>query len=241
MSKIIVANWKMNGSLEMAYSYCTSLKALAKATPPSNTLVICPPAPYLTFLNGALSGTCISIGAQDCSAHEKGAFTGSMNAAMVNDAGGRYVIIGHSERRQQFQESPETLTAKITQALDQSLIPIFCIGEHLADFEAGQTNKTLTAQLTSLKGITGNVIIAYEPVWAIGTGKVASPDTIQSTCAFIQETVKKTYNLDCPLLYGGSVTPENAPSILTLPAVQGLLVGGASLNAEGFWAISRAA
>jgi triosephosphate isomerase len=241
MSKIIVANWKMNGSLEMAHAYCTTLKALAKKTPPTNTLVICPPSPYLSFVNGALSGTCISLGAQDCSAHEKGAFTGSTSAQMLQDVGCPYVIIAHSERRQQFNESLEDLTSKVTQALTNKLIPIFCIGESLADFEAGKTNDTLIYQLTSLKGINAPLIIAYEPVWAIGTGKVASPEVIEKTCLFIQSHLKDTYALTCPILYGGSVTPENAGDILALPSVDGLLVGGASLKADGFWAIAQAA
>lgn len=223
----MIANWKMNGSLEQAHDFCTAFSACAKASNTNNTIVLCPATPYLSFLNGALSGTTISLGAQDCAPAQKGAHTGDTSAEMLHDVGASYVIIGHSERRQHHQESNDLLMQKIIQARQAALTPLFCVGESAQDHEGGRTQDVLKQQLQVLEHFKSveDLIVAYEPVWAIGTGKVASAADIQRTCDFIKNHLK-TYDLTPPILYGGSVKASNAAEILSQPAVTGVLVGG---------------
>ena len=241
MTHYIVANWKMNGSLESAHDFCTTFTKFYREGTTENTVVLCPSSPYLTFVNGALTGTDIALGAQDCSGADKGAFTGETSAQMLGDVGCDYVIIGHSERRQHHKEPNELLRSKIQRALDEGLNPIFCIGESEADFEAGKTQDILKEQLKALSPFEneGRLIVAYEPVWAIGTGKVASLDDIQTTCAFLKEELVSAYDLAAPILYGGSVKANNAKEIMDLEAVDGVLVGGASLDPQEFWNIAK--
>ncbi len=242
MTKYMVANWKMNGSLETAHDFCQTFTRLFHAHQTDNTIVIFPPHPYLSFTNGALSGTDISLGAQDCSGASEGAFTGETSATMLADVGCSYVIIGHSERRQQHQESNTFLSDKIKCALEANLRPIFCIGESEQDFETGKTQEVLKTQLQVLNDFKGNdkLILAYEPVWAIGTGKVARLDDIENTCAFLKKELFDVYQLSSPILYGGSVKADNAKDILSLQSIGGVLVGGASLKPDEFWKISTA-
>lgn len=242
MTKLIVANWKMNGTKESTHEFCQQITALTQETNTQNTLVICPPTPYLTLLQNDLKNSDIRLGSQDCSAAPEGAYTGDVSAEILRDIGCDYVLIGHSERRQHHKESNDLLSEKMQQALEVNLQPIFCVGESEADYEANGTHDVLTEQLKVLGAFKGNknIIVAYEPVWAIGTGKVASPEDIQNTCAFIEKTLFNDYGLSSSILYGGSVKGDNATAILSLPAVGGVLVGGASLKAKEFWKISTA-
>lgn len=238
--KLIVANWKMHGDLEMAYAYVWELLELRNEGGGKNTLVICPPTPYLSFVAGRLAASGVGLGAQDCSAHEKGAFTGEVSAPMLADVGCRYVIIGHSECRHYHQESSEALANKIHQALAAHLIPIFCVGEMEQDREQGITQQVLEQQLSILASFRGHsLVIAYEPVWAIGTGRIPQNQDIEEACALIRK-VATFYEIKPTILYGGSVKAENAQEILSLPEVEGALVGGASLKPLEFWKIASA-
>ena len=243
MTKLIVANWKMNGTLDSTQGFCQQIIGLAQETKTANTLVICPPAVYLEALKNSLKHSDIKVGSQDCSAASNGAYTGEISAEMLGDIGCHYVIIGHSERRQHHKESNELLSKKLHRALEANLRPVFCIGESESDYDASRTKEVLLEQLKALESFRGSekIIIAYEPVWAIGTGKVARPEDIQTTCAFIRETLVHNYELASPILYGGSVKGDNAASILSLKDVGGVLVGGASLEADEFWKIATAA
>ncbi len=242
MTKLIVANWKMNATLESTREFCQQITSLIQGNETQNTLVICPPALYLKSLKNDLKNSDIKTGAQDCSASSEGAYTGEISARMLDDIGCEYVLVGHSERRHYHKESNELLSQKIQRALDAGLHPILCIGESEDDHEAGRTQDVLREQLKVLGAFKGNksIVLAYEPIWAIGTGKVATLEDIQNTCAFIKETLFNEYALSSPILYGGSVKGNNASSILSLPATDGVLVGGASLKATEFWEISRA-
>jgi triosephosphate isomerase len=242
MTKLIVANWKMNGTLKSTHEFCHEITSLAQEKRTENTLVICPPAPYLETLKKDLKKSDVKVGAQDCSPALGGAYTGEVSAKILHDIGCEYVLVGHSERRQHHQESNDLLSKKSQQALDVGLHPIFCIGESEADYEANGTQDVLKEQLKVLNSFKGNknIVVAYEPVWAIGTGKVASTEDIQNTCSFIGKTLSSDYGLSSPILYGGSVKAENASSILSLPDVDGVLVGGASLKANEFWKIATA-
>lgn len=240
MTKLIVANWKMNGTKENTHGFCHKINALSQETNTKNTLVICPPAPYLDILKNDLKTSEIKLGAQDCSAALEGAYTGEVSAQMLADIGCNYVLIGHSERRQHHQEFNDLLSKKIHQALEAGLQPIFCIGESDADYEANGTQDVLKKQLKALRDFKENksIVVAYEPVWAIGTGKVASLEDIQNTCSFIKEALFNDHALSPPILYGGSVKGDNSAAILSLLAVGGVLVGGASLKADEFWKIA---
>ncbi|NCQ67483.1 MAG: triose-phosphate isomerase [Alphaproteobacteria bacterium] len=242
MTKLIVANWKMNGTLESTRKFCQQITSFTQESKTRNTLVICPPALYLKSLKNDLKEGDIKTGAQDCSAFSEGAYTGEISARMLDDIGCEYVLIGHSERRQYHQESNDLLSQKIQRALEAGLCPIFCIGESEGDHEAGRTQDVLREQLKVLGAFKGNksIVLAYEPVWAIGTGKVATLEDIQNACAFIKEILFNEYAVVSPILYGGSVKGKNASSILSLPAADGVLVGGASLQASEFWEIATA-
>jgi triosephosphate isomerase (TIM) len=239
MRKMVIANWKMNGDQSLAKALTTALKLQSYHL--DIKLVLCPPTVLLPFVEGKLKhNPDIALGAQDVSRHEVGAFTGEVSARMLKEAGCQYVIIGHSECRTYHHETTEIILEKMKQALNVGLIPVVCIGESLADREANRTETVLSAQLDPiLKQHQSGFVLAYEPIWAIGTGVTASIEQIQQTHAFLQ---KKLYNCaDLPLLYGGSVNAANADSILSLKDVNGVLVGGASLKVNEITEICRAA
>lgn len=238
MSKLIVANWKMNGTLVEAHSRTAAIVEGAAALPAK--LVLCPPYPHLLTVASALKDSTIALGAQDCSPEPKGAFTGDVSVAMLAEIGCSYVIVGHSERRQGKGESDELVQRKAQAVLAAGLQPIICVGETLMDREDDRAETVVATQLVgSLPPDAASYIVAYEPIWAIGTGKTASPADVESMHAVIRNEVRRHYpQATLSILYGGSVKPDNAKQLLGLPNVDGLLVGGASLSATDFLAVS---
>jgi triosephosphate isomerase (TIM) len=246
-SKSVVGNWKLNGSLA---SNEALLKALLREIPRQSPVAcaVCVPAPYLAQARELLQGSGIGWGAQDVSRFEKGAYTGDVSAAMVAEFGARYAIVGHSERRTVFGDTDEVVVTKYAAARRAKLTPIFCVGETLAEREAGRTEAVLARQIDAmLSGGAAHLqggMVAYEPVWAIGTGKTATSAQAQEAHVFLREriaTKDKAVAAALPILYGGSVKAANAKEIFAMPDVDGGLVGGASLVAEEFVAIWRAA
>ena len=247
---LVVANWKMHGSkallTEMAQNLAAArLDSAADNGPPATQIVLCPPAPYLAPLAASLiqaGAPGIQLGAQDLSEHPEGPHTGQISAKMLADSGCQWAIIGHSERRTQCGETSEQTATKVARALEHGLTPILCIGETLAQRKAGTTEQILSQQLAPLQTALNaaqlrKLVIAYEPIWAIGTGATASPTQAQQVHAFIR------HHLDTPpraLLYGGSVKPANAPALFAEPDIDGGLIGGAALVAADFIAICRA-
>ena len=236
--KLAAGNWKMNGTA----ASLTELDAL-KSLLPSNApdVVICPPAPLLFRATQAASGTGIQIGAQDCHMQESGAFTGDVSASMIADTGATHVIVGHSERREGHEERDRDVRKKAKTAWAAGLTAIICIGETLEDHEANNTLDIIAGQLAGSlpSGMTAtNTVIAYEPIWAIGTGKVPTLEQIVEVHDFIRERITTRFGGEVadmiPLLYGGSVKPDNAATIFRAENVDGALVGGASLKAADF-------
>lgn len=246
--KFIAGNWKMYTNGAAAETLTTNLvKGLGSETRVS--VAVCPPFPFLTRVAQAVKGSPVALGAQNLYPEKEGAFTGEVSPLMLMDVDCQYCIVGHSERRQKFGETDAFINKKAHAGLAAGLKIILCIGETLQERESNATEKVLDAQLTgSLAGITGEVLgkitLAYEPVWAIGTGKNATPLQAQDAHAFIRKRVGQLCGADAArnviIQYGGSVKPDNAASILSQPDVDGALVGGASLQAEGFLAIVRA-
>lgn len=233
---IIVGNWKMYKTANEAVELAKGINASKKVD-----VVIAPTFTSLSKVAEAIKGKAIALSAQNAHFEDEGAFTGEISPKMVKDIGCHYVILGHSERRHVFSESDEMINKKIISALKHGLKVIFCIGEKLDQRESNKTKEVLNVQLT--KGLAGisnmdNVVIAYEPVWAIGTGKVATPEQAQEAHAHIRMKLSEMYSKQIAdkviILYGGSVKPENADSLLSLEDVDGVLVGGASLKAESF-------
>jgi triosephosphate isomerase len=247
--KFIAGNWKMYTTRAAAQELAA---AVAKGLP-ANTAVrvaVCPPFPWLTAVADVLKNSPVALGAQNCHYEKEGAFTGEVSPQMLLDAGCGYVIVGHSERRHGLGESDALLNKKARAALAAGLSVIFCVGELLDEREASRTEAVLDTQLTNgLAGIPaehlGKLVIAYEPVWAIGTGKVATTEQAQEAHAFIRRKIAGQFgeNVASSLLiqYGGSVKPDNAAGLLSQPDVDGALVGGASLKADAFLAIVAAA
>lgn len=244
--KIVAGNWKLHGSRDFAIRLVSELAA---ALPIGGVeLVVLPPLPYLGDLIEDFEGQAIAFGAQDVSSNEKGAFTGEVSAAMLVDVGVTYGLVGHSERRQYHHESSELVARKFLAARNAGLVPVLCVGETLEQREAGQTEDVIAAQLApvlALVGVSGldGAVVAYEPVWAIGTGRTATPQQAQDVHAFIRGVVAghdARIADSLPLLYGGSVKPDNAAELFSQPDVDGGLVGGASLVAADFLAIARA-
>ncbi len=240
---LIAGNWKLNGTIAQAEIL---IKNIAKTTNDAAECLICPPATLLHKISEWTEDTEIKLGGQDCSAQESGAFTGEISAAMLKDVGAEYVILGHSERRMFYGETDENVCKKAEIALKNGLNPIICIGESLAQQEAGHTLEVIRKQIATNipNSLTKNLIIAYEPVWAIGSGKIPSLNDIEMVHSTILATLSGERNIDYTnvrVLYGGSVKANNAADILAVPAVGGLLVGGASLVAEEFCAILAAA
>lgn len=244
---IIAGNWKMNGTLGETEALLSELVKVDFDSA-KTSVIVCPPYPCLHAAHKILQNSQIELGAQEMSAHEKGAFTGEVSAPILLTVGVSHVILGHSERRQYHSESDSGVNAKAKVALNAGLTPIICVGETLEEREADKTEDVIGAQIDGvLKGFTADMIVksvvAYEPVWAIGTGKTATPEMAQAVHKFIRARVAK---LDSgaaevlPILYGGSVKPDNAAGLLCQPDIDGALVGGASLKAADFSAIINA-
>jgi triosephosphate isomerase (TIM) len=241
--KLIVGNWKMNGGLTANSSLLVALLAGWKA-PGGRSLGLCVPFPYLGQARDVLAGSAIAWGAQDVSMHAAGAFTGEVSAAMLAEFGCRLVLVGHSERRQLHGETDGVVAAKAVAALNGGLTPIVCLGETLAERDAGQTQTVVGRQfdavMTVLGGRMAEVAVAYEPVWAIGTGCTASPAEAQAVHAFLRQRLAAAGARDVNVLYGGSVRAANAAELFAMPDIDGGLVGGASLDADEFLAIAAA-
>ena len=242
--KFIVGNWKMNGLAE-GLAEARALAAALAAEPSLARVALCPPATLIHRLAAALAGTAIEVGAQDCHAEAGGAYTGDLAAAMLHDAGARIVILGHSERRDRHRETDAQVAAKVVAALRAGLEPIICVGETLAERQAGRAADVVRGQVEGslppeLKGRT--FAVAYEPVWAIGSGLTPTLEEIEAIHAEVRAAlVRFDDNRTAPILYGGSVKPGNAVEILRVAEVGGALVGGASLKAADFLPIIRAA
>ena len=246
-NRFVIGNWKLNGSLATNALLLDALKVGVVAKT-DNCCGVCVPAPYLTQVQAALNGSAIGWGAQDVSRMETGAYTGEVSAAMVAEFGARFVLVGHSERRAVFGDTDEAVADKFGLALKSGLEPILCVGESLADRESGRTEEVIWRQLQAViashgvKNLTV-AILAYEPVWAIGTGKTATPQQAEEVHAFLRGKVQaldRTVGDKLPILYGGSVKKSNAKELFGMPNIDGGLIGGASLVAEEFLGIWNA-
>ena len=233
----VMGNWKMNGSNAAIQAL---LPAISHAiTPLKTNCVVFPPASYLSLAKQLLNNSTISLGAQNVYPENQGAYTGEMSGPMLKDIGCQYVLVGHSERRQLFAENENFIAKKFHHVKEHDMIPVLCIGETLQEKEQDLTESVLIKQLLPIMGgseVFNGAIIAYEPVWAIGTGRAATPESIQEVHAFIRAWIQSQGEEVAALsiLYGGSVNAENAATIFSLPDVDGGLVGGASLNAQQF-------
>ncbi|WP_097026512.1 triose-phosphate isomerase [Clostridium peptidivorans] len=241
---IIAGNWKMHNTIEEAVKLVEELKPMVKDA--KCEVVVCPTFVCLHAVKTAVEGTNIKVGAQNMHFEEKGAFTGEVSPVMLENMGIDYVIIGHSERRQYFNETDETINKKIRAAFGHNLIPILCVGETLDERENGITEEVIAKQvkldLASISGkLVENMVIAYEPIWAIGTGKTATSEEANETIAFIRGIVRNLYGKDVAdkvrIQYGGSVKPSTINEQMSMSDIDGALVGGASLKAEDFAAI----
>ncbi|QPG04387.1 triose-phosphate isomerase [Salinimonas marina] len=239
---MVAGNWKMNGSRSLVESFSDTLNTHSFK---EVDVVVCPPSGYLSFFVAETFDT----GGQDLSAQDNGAHTGDMSGTMLTELGARYVIVGHSERRENHGESNELVADKALKALDNKLVPIICVGESLSIREQNKVNDFVGAQLAAVFDVltteqVSKCVIAYEPIWAIGTGKTASPEQAQEVHAFIRETLagkEKSLAEKTRVLYGGSVKPDNAAQLFAQPDIDGGLIGGASLKTEDFIAICQAA
>jgi triosephosphate isomerase len=244
MKKLIVGNWKMNGSLDANAALVGSLLQDAHAW--ACDVAVCAPAPYLSQLQGMVTGSRLDLGAQDVSIHESGAFTGEMSAAMLKEFGVRYCIVGHSERRQYHHESDAAVALKAQRALAAGITPIVCVGETLAQRDAGQTEEVVKRQLAAVVHTNGHciseIVLAYEPVWAIGTGKTASPEQAQQVHHVLRAQLQAaSQHADrVRILYGGSMNASNAQVLLAQADIDGGLIGGAALQASAFLSIVAA-
>jgi triosephosphate isomerase len=245
MKKLIAGNWKMNGGLAANEALVQAM--LAGIGSPKADVALCVPAPYLAQLQSLLTGSPIAWGSQDVSAHEQGAYTGEVSAAMLRDFACRYAIVGHSERRQYHGETDAVVAEKAQRALAAGITPIVCVGETLAEREAGVTEEVVKRQLAAVIHLVGHciteIVVAYEPVWAIGTGKTATPEQAQAVHAVLRAQLKAaTPNPErIQILYGGSMNAANAATLLAQPDIDGGLIGGASLKAPDFLQIVAAA
>ena len=235
---IIAGNWKMYKTEAEAVDFAKKIKAQV-ADVHERTALICPPFPVLSKVGDELRGSNVALGAQNLYWEDQGAFTGEVSGPMLKAVGCTYVIIGHSERRQYFGETDETVNKRLFAALKHNLYPIVCIGETLDQREKNETLKVLETQVKGgFKGVSTDqwqrIVIAYEPVWAIGTGKTATPQQAQEAHAFIRKLLPKEVAPNTRILYGGSVKPENIKDLMAQPDIDGGLVGGASLKVESF-------
>ncbi len=242
--KLVVGNWKMHGNRP---ANAELLAGLLAARPYGADVAVCVPSPYLADTAASLAAGGIRWGGQDCSAHEQGAYTGEVSAGMLAEFGCRYVIVGHSERRAYHAESDQLVADKAKAALARGVTPIVCVGETLAERDAGQTEEVVKRQLSAvihtLAHCASEIVVAYEPVWAIGTGRTATPEQAQAVHAVLRAQLQAAtgHGDRMTILYGGSVKPDNAATLFAQPDIDGGLIGGASLKAADFIAICRAA
>ena len=246
-TKLVAGNWKMHGNL------ATNLALLQRVRDAADTLraacAVCVPYPYLAQAQASLGGSKVAWGGQNVSEHAQGAYTGEVSAAMLIEFGCRYVLVGHSERRALYGETDATVAAKFAMALQAGLTPILCVGETLAERDAGSTGEVVVRQLDAVINASGiaalsKAVLAYEPVWAIGTGKTATPQQAQDVHALMRTRLAASDSAEAKgvqILYGGSVKPGNALELFAMPDIDGGLIGGASLVAEDFLAICSAA
>lgn len=242
--RLVVGNWKMNLDLLKSQSLVTQIVKGVRVNNVSD-IVVCPAYPYLHTVSMLLNGSHVMLGAQNVSEYQNGALTGEVSAQMLHDFSCRYVIIGHNERRRLQGESDQRVAEKFVASQANGLIPILCVGESLADREEGNYLRTIQQQLQHVIDVVGlsafaNAVVAYEPVWAVGTGKTATPDQAQEVHRFIRSQLGSLAD-DVRILYGGSVKPSNAQELFALEDVDGALLGGASLNAEEFITICEIA
>lgn len=243
---IVAGNWKMNTTVAEGIELAQAVAAKSSEVPSSVQLIIAPPFTHLVPVSQAIKGTAIGLSAQNCADKEKGAYTGEVSADMLVSAGCTYTILGHSERRQYYGETDATLVDKVKLAISKGLSPIFCVGENLEEREAGRHFDVVSSQIRNvLYTLSGEemskVIIAYEPVWAIGTGKTASAAQAQEIHACIRKVVAEKFGTlaeDITILYGGSCKPSNAKELFACPDIDGGLIGGAALKADDFIAIA---
>ncbi|MCK9160459.1 MAG: triose-phosphate isomerase [Bacteroidaceae bacterium] len=239
---IVAGNWKMNKTLQEGIVLAKELNEALANEKPKCDVIICTPFIHLASITPLVDPNKIGVGAENCADKESGAFTGEVSAAMVASTGAKYVILGHSERRAYYGENVEILKSKVKLALANGLIPIFCVGEVLAEREANKQNVVVSAQLESVFDLSvedfSKLILAYEPVWAIGTGKTATPAQAEEIHAFIRSAVAKRYGKaiaeNTSILYGGSCKATNAKELFANPDVDGGLIGGAALKADSF-------
>lgn len=246
--QIVAGNWKMNTTISEGINLADNVKSMMNEVPGNVELIIAPPFTHLSELVRTGRGSRLKVASQNCAAWEKGAYTGEVAASMIAATGATHVIIGHSERREYFAESDQTLLTKVKLTLKNNLTPIFCCGEKLNERESNNHFKVVEEQIENvLFQLTademGKTVIAYEPVWAIGTGKTASPEQAQEMHAFIRSLLVKHFGKEISentsILYGGSCKPDNAKEIFVKPDVDGGLIGGASLVANDFIAIAK--
>lgn len=246
---IVAGNWKMNTTLAEGVGLAKDVNETLKGFTPNCDVVIAVPFTHLASVNAVIDSSKLGLGAENCADHKSGAYTGEVSAAMVASTGATYVILGHSERRQYYGETSEILKEKVALALENNLTPIFCIGEVLEERENGTYLDVVKKQIEeALFGMSAadfsKLILAYEPVWAIGTGKTATDDQAEEMHAFIRKVIADKYGnevaVNTSILYGGSCKPSNAPQLFAKPNVDGGLIGGASLDAESFMGIVKA-
>ncbi|MDE5658315.1 MAG: triose-phosphate isomerase [Muribaculaceae bacterium] len=246
---IVAGNWKMNTTLAEGVGLAKDVNEALKGFTPNCDVVIAVPFTHLASVNAVIDSSKLGLGAENCADHKSGAYTGEVSAAMVASTGATYVILGHSERRQYYGETSEILKEKVALALENNLTPIFCIGEVLEERENGTYLDVVKKQIEeALFGMSAadfsKLILAYEPVWAIGTGKTATDDQAEEMHAFIRKVIADKYGNEVAentsILYGGSCKPSNAPQLFAKPNVDGGLIGGASLDAESFMGIVKA-
>lgn len=247
--KIVAGNWKMNTNLQEGVALAKEINEALKAAQPKCDVIIAVPFTHLASINAVIDPTKLGLGAENCANHKSGAYTGEVSAPMVASTGATYVILGHSERRQYYGETSEILKEKVALALENNLTPIFCIGEVLEERENGTYNEVVKKQIEeALFNLSaedfGKIILAYEPVWAIGTGKTATDDQAEDMHAFIRGVIADRYGKEVAentsILYGGSCKPSNAPQLFAKPDVDGGLIGGASLECGSFMGIVNA-
>jgi len=249
VQSLVIANWKMNGNRQLVADMGSALTAFAQQAP-GLQITVCPPATLLAALQTQLADSSVAVGAQNVNAHAKGAHTGELAMQQVQEFGSRYILVGHSERRQSYGETDTDVAAKVKTIVAAGAIAVICVGETAAQREADETKTVIAKQLqAALSELPASVdatqlVIAYEPVWAIGTGLTASPEQAQDVHAFIRAELKQLLKTDATaiaLLYGGSVKPDNAASLFAQQDINGGLIGGASLVVEDFLAICNAA
>ncbi|MBT2793585.1 triose-phosphate isomerase [Paraburkholderia strydomiana] len=242
--KLVLGNWKMHGSIGANGQLLDAIRQYASQNDVPVEVGVCVPAPYLSQAKDTLTGVAVAWGAQDVSAHASGAYTGEVSAAMLAEFGARYVIVGHSERRAYHSESAEIIGAKATQALSAGLVPVICVGETLQERDAGIAEQTVRDQLSDVFAFvrpetSDRILVAYEPVWAIGTGRSASAADAQAIHAALRVCLREHGNAmeDVRILYGGSIKPDNALELLSCVDIDGGLIGGASLSSDDFISI----